>query len=208
MSNSNSTAIALVANFKFLKNNFDRIYTQIREVGMYKGDIILITTYFCPTFFFKSIRNDNQVKVIRFNKIRFNNKTESILKKLDTYPDPNRHVTKNFQWHKINLFTTKLKKWKYIFYLDINMHIHCDINPILKLVPKEKFMARADSYPKYDKTLESQFKKKNPYFINLENQYNLKVSNYFQTGVIFFDTKIVNKKTKSDIISLVEKFPI
>jgi len=208
MSKSNLTAIALVANFKFLKNNFNRIYSQIREIGSYNGEIILITTYFCPTFLFKPIRNDKLIKIIRFRKVRFSAETESILKNLITHPDPNRHLTKNFQWHKIYLFSMRLKQWKYIFYLDINMHIHYNINPILKLRPKEKLLARADSYPRYDKTLENQFVRKNPYFYNLEKSYDLKISNYFQTGVLFFDTSIINEHSVSDIISLVEKFPI
>ena len=42
-----------------------------------------------------------------------------------------------------------MKNWNYILYLDINLTIHFDINPLLKTLPKGKFFAKADGYPDY-----------------------------------------------------------
>jgi len=55
-SNHSKQAIAVVSDFKFLKNNFNNIYSQLRNIGKYQGEILVITTKLCPTFVIKSIR--------------------------------------------------------------------------------------------------------------------------------------------------------
>jgi hypothetical protein len=201
-------AIAVTGNFKYLYKYFNNIYSDIRKKGMYSGDILIITTLMCPTFLIKSISKKNNVIVLRFHKIKFDENTIEKLSNLKTYPDPNRHKTKEFQWHKLNLFDEKLKKWKYIFYLDINMNIHHNLNLILRKLPENSLMARADAYPEYKRTLESQFDNTNPIFIDLSTKYDLNINNYFQTGVLFFDTNIIEKNTKNYLINLVKQFPI
>ena len=82
-------------------------------------------------------------------------KFSSALKNLSV--NQNRHINKNFQWNKLHIFTKKIKKWKYILYLDINLSIHHDINPILNIRPINKIFARADGFPEYKWKLSSQF---------------------------------------------------
>ena len=55
MFDDKKVAIALVGNFRYLRKNFDRLFNQLRGVGEYKGEIILITTYFCPTFLINNL---------------------------------------------------------------------------------------------------------------------------------------------------------
>ena len=50
-----------------------------------------------------------------------------------------------------------MKQWDYIFYIDINMHIHFPIIDILKNKPLGKFTARTDGYPDYKFDLQTQF---------------------------------------------------
>ena len=150
-------AVAVVSNFKFLNSYFDNLYYQIRSIGNYQGEILIITSKLTPTFLIKSIRKKNNVKIIRFKKINFDRESENELNNLETFSDPNRNKTKKFQWHKLHLFDEYMKNWDYIFYLDINMNIHYDINKILDIHPKNCFMARADTYPNYDRELKSQF---------------------------------------------------
>lgn len=203
-----SIPIAVVADFKYLFKYFHNFHQQIRNKGKFNGEIIVLTTYFCPTFLINGVNKKNNIKVLRFKKIKFYKSTNNTLNNLQTYNDPNRNKTKKFQWHKINLFDEKLKQWQYIFYLDINMNIHFDINILLKNLPTNSFQARADAYPNYDRNLETQFDKTNYLFNELSKKYDLSVNNYFQTGVIFFDTSIIDDVTKNEIIKLVNKFPI
>tara|TARA_B100001996_G_C18586473_1_gene564386 strand:+ start:304 stop:1092 length:789 start_codon:yes stop_codon:yes gene_type:complete len=208
MNEKNYLAIALVGDLKYLYKYFNKAYNQIRNEGNYPGEIVVITNYLCPTFLIKNIKKSNNVFVLRFKKIKFDKRAEESLKNLDTSPNPNRHTTKNFQWHKIHLFNKKLKRWNYIFYMDINMNIHFELKHILKNFPNDLLYARGDSYPNYDKSLETQFNKKNNLYKKLDSLYDLSISNYFQTGVLYYDTSIIQETTEQEIIDLVNRFPI
>ena len=83
-----------------------------------------------------------------------------------------------------------------------------DINPLLELSQKNKLLARADSYPDYKKSLSSQFDKTTKSFEDLNNNFDLNITNYFQTGLMFYDTNLITNSTKNEIINLVEKYPI
>jgi len=207
-SSDKKTVVAVVSDFKFLNSNFNKLYDQLRGHGNYQGEILVITSKFSPCFLIKSIRKKNKVKVLRFKNIKFDKITEFELNNLETYNDPNRNLTKKFQWHKLHLFDEYMKNWDYVFYLDINMNIHSDINRILAHTPENCFMARSDTYPNYDRELKTQFDQSHPVYIELEENYDLSVNDYFQTGVMYFDTKIISKHTKNQIIDLVNKYPI
>ena len=205
---NNKIAIAVVGDFNFLRKYLYSFVKQVRNIGKYKGEILIITSLFTPTFFFKLVLRDKNIKIYRFKKIKFSRRANEALNNINIPGKPNRHKTKNFQWHKFHLFDEKLKKWDQIFYIDINMNIHFDIEPILKLNPENKLFARADSYPKYEKDLSSQFFKESMFYEKLNNNYDLSRKDYFQTGVMFYDTKIIKCDTKDNLIKLVEKFPI
>ena len=200
------TAVCLVANFKYLYKNFPRMYKQIRNVGKYNGEILVITSLLCPTFLIKFLRKNNNVSILRFKKIKFDKKTELKLSNLNL--GSNRHVNKNFQWQKLYLFDKKIKKWNYIFYLDINMYIHHDIRPILDVKPINELLARADGYPNYEWKLSSQFDTSDILYSDLCEIYDMEINNYFQTGVMYFDTKIINKQTFKEIMELTTNYPI
>tara|TARA_B100001250_G_scaffold169750_1_gene146196 strand:- start:29720 stop:30502 length:783 start_codon:yes stop_codon:yes gene_type:complete len=205
---NNRIAIAVVGDFRYLRKHFATFFSELRENGNFDGEILVITSFFTPTILIKKISKKNKVKVLRFPKIKFSSKANSRLSDLETNKEPNRHLTKNFQWHKLNLFDEKIKLWRYVFYLDINMHIHHDINKILAHLPNNQLFARSDGYPDYKRTLETQFDKTTNEFQELKKEYNLTIENYFQTGLLYFDTEIIKSQTKKDLINLVEKYPI
>lgn len=197
--------VCFVANFKYLYKNFPRLYQQLRTNGNYKDEVLVITTLTSPTFLIKYLNKKNNVTTLRFKKIKFDKVTEESF--LNLKVDINRHKTKNFQWHKLYLFHSKLKNWSYIFYMDINMNIHHDINNILKETPDENLLARADGYPTYKWKLKSQFDILHPDFNSLANSVNLEITNYFQTGILYYDTKIINSNTLNEIKLLIKKYP-
>ena len=49
-SSETKKVIAVVGNFKFLKNNFNNLYNQLRGDGNYRGEILIITSKFTPAF--------------------------------------------------------------------------------------------------------------------------------------------------------------
>lgn len=204
-SNKNIT-ICIVADFKYLLSNFDRLYKQIRDIGKYSGDILVISNFLTLKFFIKNLRKANKVYLYKFKKIKFDKEAEKTLANLKS--SPNRHLTKNFQWHKLYLFHEKIKKWDYVFYLDINMNIHEDINPVLNILPKNEILARADGYPNYTWKLKSQFDQEHIIFSELEKEFDLNTVEYFQTGLLYFDTNIVTQNMLKEIKNLVNRFPI
>ena len=46
------------------------------------------------------------------------------------------------------------------------------------------------------------------YFEEFTKEDTLEITNYFQTGIMFYDTSIIKEETKEEIINLVEKYPI
>ena len=199
-------AVCVVADFKYLIKYFSYFKKNLQNEGKYDVEILIITSVLTPTFFLPSTFG-SKIKILRKKKIRFSKKTNGILNNNDTNGQPNRNKYKKFQWHKLNLFDYSIKKWDYIFYLDINMKIHDDISDILRILPKNKILARADSYPEYVNDLSTQFDSSEYSFLSLSKNYDLNIKNYFQTGVLFFDTNVVDKKTKKNLIELVEKYP-
>tara|TARA_B100000123_G_C25704872_1_gene417071 strand:+ start:229 stop:1011 length:783 start_codon:yes stop_codon:yes gene_type:complete len=204
----NNTSIAVVVNFKYARRHLNRFVDQLRNVGKYDGEILIITGMYTPISFFQSVKTDKNINILRFPKIVLSSNSKKRLSETKFNDQPNRYKRKKFQWHKLHLFDKKLKKWDFIFYLDVNMTIHFDINPLLDLSEEKKFLARADSYPEYKKILSSQFDKTTREFKNLETTYNLNINNYFQTGLMFYDTNLISSSTKKEILDLVEKYPV
>ena len=204
---NNDLAICVVGNFKYLRKYFNTFYDELTEQGNYKGTIIVLTSYFTPTFLVSRTYKNN-VMILRNKDIKFNKITTKKLNELSNKGQPNRNLTKGYQWNKLHLFDEKMKKWQYIFYIDVNMHFHGDISEILKNPPNKNLLARADSYPDYEKKLISQFDVTQESFQKLSSKYDLEIKNYFQTGIMFFDTLIINSTTKNDLIKLTNEFPL
>lgn len=206
MKQHQNIAVCVVGDFLYLKRNLKTFINQVRNEGEYKGDIIVLTSKLAPTFLLK-LDNKSNVKFLKFKKIKFDKETENSLKKINTRGQPNRHIYKNFQWHKLHLFDSRLKEWDFIFYIDINMTIHKNINPILEIKPSRCFYANRDYSVGEKWKLEDQFDNTHKDFHTLKHAYDLSIKNYFQTGMIFYDTELIEVETKKDIMKLVQKYP-
>ena len=204
---TNEIAVCVVGDYKFLRKYLDNFVDQVRDRGNYKGEILVLTSKVTPTFLIK-VKNKNKLTYKKFTKIKFTKIAENSLKNIDHKDQPNRHIYKRFQWHKIHLFDEFLKNWKYIFYIDINMIIHHDINLILNRKPVNALHARADAFPDYTWTLSQQFDQTSKIYSELNNNFDLSITDYFQTGIMYFDTKIIEQNTKNEIIDLVNTYPI
>ena len=199
-------AVCVVGDFPYLYRYFSGFKNMLQEKGGFFGDIVIITSIFTPTFLIRSTYGKN-VSILRFKKIKFPKKITETLNSNNTNGQPNRNINKYYQWHKLHIFDKKIKKWNYIFYLDINMSIHGDLSELFKEAPLNKLLARADSYPQYDRTLSSQFDENSETFKRLCEKYDLDITNYFQTGLLFFDTSIIDKNTKKELVELAIKYP-
>ncbi len=200
-------AVVVVGDFKYLRKNFSTFMSNLNNKGKFKGDVLVLTSYLTPTFLMSSIWKNKNVKVLRFKKISFSQETKKRYLNLNTNGQPNRFKTKNFQWFKLNLFHEKLKKWKFVLYLDINLTIHKDINPIFDIKP-ENILLKCDSYPNYKNTLRSQFDLSQEESKILEKKFDLNDSRYFQTGLMYLNTQIIQSKMISEILEYANLYPI
>ena len=107
----NNTSIAVVVNFKYAWRHLHKFIYEIRHVGKYYGDIVIITGKFTPLFLLKILRNDSKIKIFRFSKIVLSNNVKKSLAEIKFNDQPNRFKTKKFQWHKLHLFDQRLKAW-------------------------------------------------------------------------------------------------
>ncbi len=203
-----SSVVAVVGNYKFLKKYLHKFISELTVNGCYDGEVLVLTSYFTPTFLIDSFKKYQNLTIIRFPNISFSQKVKKRYLNLKAINGaPNRFKTKRFQWHKLHLFNSKLKKWKYILYMDINFTIHHDITPLLELKPKY-LLAKCDGYPDYERTLNTQFDNSQVEFKELSELYNLDSNKYFQTGLLYYNTEIINIDTFNEIKNLAERYPI
>ena len=98
-----------------------RTIKEIRTIGLYDGDIILLydddyddefknklTEYNVILKFFPKIDRTKFLEMFRENPFKEGDK---------------REITKTFQYHKFYLFDKYFKNWKKIFYIDAGMYI-------------------------------------------------------------------------------------
>ena len=167
MKSKNSVAVCVVGNFKYLRKYLNKFINQVRETGKFDGDIIVLTSFFNPTFLLR-LSSKEKVNFIRFKKIKFERLTNESLSSLNTNGQPNRHTHKNFQWHKVHLFDEKLTNWNYVFYIDINMSIHKSILPIIEKKPLGSLYANRDYQKNSIWQLKHQFDNTHHSFFQLE----------------------------------------
>jgi len=120
-----------------------------------------------------------------------------------------RHITKRFQWHKLHLFNTYFKNWRYVFYMDCGMNICNDVAPMLTLFQKNRLLALSDGYPDCERKLYDQFdlRVSYKYYKKLCDNFDLNID-YFQTGIMLYDTDIIEKDTYDKLYRLSLEYPI
>lgn len=188
-------------------NKFVNTCNQLITNGKYNGNICLVVGddlnngELLDCDFIKN----NNITIKYFPNIQFSN--DFLIVNNDIKTD-GRNLTKKFQWHKLHLFNTFFKQWDYIFYIDCGMNIFSDISPIINQVTENTLLAHSDAYPTYEWKLHIQFDKTNTeFFTKLNNTYNLDID-YFQTGMMLYDTKIIQNDTYDNLLKLTMEYPI
>ena len=201
-----SICVLFVCNKKYM-GKFQNTLNMLRTNGKYEGEVVLI------------IGNDLKEESEKLNE-KYNIQTvyfpdfyfdENFMKEFNSLDRQSHWKDKIFQYHKFNIFDEFFKKWDYIFYIDSGVKIFRPIEPILKTRSKDTLYARNDPWgPFINKwTLGSQFDMKNPIFKSFNEEYNLdKITSYFNTSVMLFDTSIITSTIKNDLYQLSLKYPI
>jgi len=197
-------AVFLVFDNKF-KKFFLKKYIALRTRGSFKENIVIITNREFSSLLVKFLcLFDKKVCVYKFPEIVFTKEAAASLSQLkDT-----RFTSKKFQFHKLNIFRHELKKYKKVFYMDVNMKINFDINPFFDLIEDNKLIASYDGDEDLKRKLKSQFDESHKEFANLSNEYDLETYEYFQSGLLLFNTSIINRSIVEDITKLINRYPL
>ena len=174
--------------------------------GKYRGDICLVIgdDLYNSHLLQHPFILRNKIIVKYFMDFYFDDDFLRIQKSLDRSED---WFKKIFQYHKFHLFNTYFKRWDYIFYLDCDITIMSDIAPMIQSRQPNTLLAHSDAYPKYEWKLDWQFVKHNPYYEKLNKKYNL-TTDYFQTTMMLYDTRIIEPDTMENLYNLVKEYPI
>jgi hypothetical protein len=202
--------ITFVCNKKYF-NKFVETCNQLINIGKYQGSICLVIgdDLVNDMLLTSSIIIDNNIIIKYFSNIKFSKKFHEINRNI--IGNDGRHITKTFQWHKMHLFNVYFKQWRYIFYIDCGMKILDDISPMLKLTSENTLLAHSDTYPTYNRKLHNQFsdfsRKISSVHRKLFKEFDLNID-YFQTGIMLYDTNIIEEETYNNLVELSHTFPI
>lgn len=199
------TCVVFVANEAYL-DKFIETCRQLIEYGRYRGAICLIVgddlkdkAQMHPFI----IRHCVYVKY--FPDIVFPSSFYKVQNELQS--TDGRNLMKKFQWHKLHLFNSFFKNWDYVFYMDCGMNIYRPIQPMIDVRKKGALLAHSDAYPTYEWKLGGQYEKTHPLYQELCKKYDLDID-YFQTGIMLYDTKIIRDDTFQELYNLAVQYPI
>ena len=62
----NSSVVAVVGNYKFLKKHLNKFIKELTINGCYSGEVLVLTSYLTPTFLLNSFKIYENLTIIRF----------------------------------------------------------------------------------------------------------------------------------------------
>ena len=192
---------------KYLKKA-DATIDQIRNIGLYEGDIVCIISDDLKDH--AELPQGKNVIVRHFKEAD----KSKILDAIEKHPvDVQRKKLvkecftmsgKSIHYHKFHCFHQYFKvNYKKCLYLDTDMQLFKSINKIINLDCDGGILAHSDAYPTYVSKLRDQFDKVifPELFVALNVQYDLN-RNYFQATMFLYDTKVIEDDTFDELIRL------
>ena len=196
--------VVFVSDEKYLPK-FYQTYEMLRTNGNYHGDVVLIITDIgldekileSPLFENEFMKENFKIKY--FPKIQV---TSQLINNCLF-----KHKCLGFV-QKYHVFDRFFSSWDYVFYMDCGMHIYSDITKIINLREKNTILAHSNCYYSPWNGIYIEFKKENTeLYKELETKYDM-TKDYFQTGMMLFDTNVISKNTKENIKALMHQYPI
>ena len=200
--------VAFVCNKHYL-NKFVKTCNDLVTTGKYTGDICLVIGNDLKGMDVSEtggLIEKHGITIKHFPDITFPDEFRRVNSKIES---DGRHITKKFQWHKLHLFDTYFKNWKYVFYIDCGMNICSDVGPMLALFQENRLLALSDGYPECERKLYDQFDLRIDYGYYKEMRENFDLNiDYFQTGIMLYSTDIIEEDTFDKLYRLALKYPI
>lgn len=184
-----------------------RTICDIRSVGRYWDDLVLITIGFFPP---PNFVNLYRVQVRNFPQIDTSKLVSQLKEKPFTRGD-GRETTKLAQWNKLYMFDHYFSKWERVIFFDAGFRIFDDVQHYLDVPWRGHITALDDSHPEDTKRFHTQLElSARPDKVSELERMVPGVLNmrYFLNCFWIHDTSIITNTTLSEMIDLMNRFPI
>lgn len=179
-----------------------RTIRDIRTVGKWTGDIVLITVDF-----FDEIVNTYGVMYYRIKQLS-TEKLVEVWKKFPIKPmQDQRHTKKLAQFSKLHVFDDFFKQWDRVVFVDAGMRVLDDVKYILSLEWKGRFVAPDDTN-RFDTQIDLDANPDVSYKILKEFGREIVSSSYFINCMWLYDTKLLDICNSAQLIEGMNEYPI
>ena len=203
--NNNTCVFTLVTDIDYF-NKAKRTIIDLRSKGNWQSDIVVITIDFDLNTNFKDFYNITEVKFPLIDKTELSEK----IGRNGFLNSDKRELTKLNQWEKLNVFDKYFKKWQRVVFLDAGLRILNDVKYLLEIDCKDKIVAPKDGKHYIDQGFQCQLSYDKPELIDsLLNEFGDSIlnSNYMLNCIWMYDTNILNKCDKAQLIEAMNKYP-
>lgn len=183
---------------------------DIRGVGKWLGDIVLIPVGFLPSA--EDCAQYN-LRTHTFPRIP----TSELIAHYKAHPlstptHDRREFTKVTQWEKLHLFDTFFQTWERVVYVDAGLRILDDVESFLCLDWKGKFLAPDDTWNDANKRFRCQLELVNsPSALqSLVSTYGEGIleETYFLNCMWIYDTALLSNPLKPIMLEVMNRFPL
>lgn len=183
-----------------------RTIDELRSLGKWTGDVVLVAVDFEPP----SLKD-----VILYKTSHI--PTEALLEFYKEHPitkGDGRHITRLYQWDKLQVFSYFFRKWKRVIFLDAGMRVFHDVAQFLTIDCTGAFLSPDDCDYPYNPTLE--FRKciddvacPNTYASLLEKFSPSILSRHFFVSALFmYDTGLLETISYGELLDAMYRYPI
>jgi len=204
-----TTAIVTLCDEAYLEKAL-RTIQDIRSVGEWKGDLVLIAVGFQPN---PDICLHYGIQVAYFPRIP----TEHLLAQYQTNPlsiptHDRREYKKLTQWEKLHVFDPYFQRWNRIIFVDAGLRILDSLEHFLCLEWRGKLLAQDDTWNDATKRFRSQVEMtNNPEILQTyTDTFGTKCLHepFFLNCMWIYDTSLLKMVTKNELLDTMNKFPL
>lgn len=187
-----------------------RTIQDVRSVGEWKGDLVLIAVGFQPD---PAVCIHYNLQVVYFPRIP----TEDLLNRYKANPlslptHDRREYIKVTQWEKLHVFDQYFKRWERIVFVDAGLRILDSLENFLCLEWKGKLLAQDDTWNDATKRFGCQLEMTNNpdilhTYVEVFGKECLQEP-FFLNCMWIYDTSILEIVTKQELLDTMNKFPL
>jgi hypothetical protein len=191
-----------------------RTIKDVRTVGNWKGDLVLMTVDFDCDYDKSRFINEYKVETHRVSSVC----TEKLRETWKMFPlkvaADERHTKKLCQFTKLRVFDHFFSRWERVVYLDAGLRVVDDVKYLLELDWKGKFLAPIDALPlpndrfKFGPQLDTESNPSITQKVFDDFGKDILDSTYFMNCLWVYDTSLLSICDSEQMIKGMDEYPI